>query len=102
MTSLITAGVVRSIRGPKGGVSLAKSPKQILLSEIIQLLEGSTALVECVDNPKLCPRSELCITRDIWDELKKAMNGILESTTLQNLVERQEGKKAPQEAMYYI
>ena len=102
MTPLITAGMVRSVRGPKGGVSLAKPPKQILLSEIIQLLEGSTAPVECVDNPKLCPRSELCVTRDIWDELKKAMNGVLKSTTLQNLVERQESKKAPQEAMYYI
>ena len=102
MTPLIAAGMVRSVRGPKGGVSLAKPPKQILLSEIIQRLEGSTAPVECVDNPKLCPRSELCVTRDIWDELKKAMNGVLESTTLQNLVERQESKKTPQEAMYYI
>jgi len=102
ITPLITAGMVRSVRGPKGGVSLAKPPKQIVLSEIIQLLEGSTAPVECVDNPKLCPRSELCVTRDIWDELKKAMNGVLKSTTLQNLVERQESKKAPQEAMYYI
>ena len=102
MTPLIAAGMVRSVRGPKGGVSFAKPPEQILLSEIIQLLEGSTAPVECVDNPKLCPRSELCVTRDIWDELKKAMNGVLESTTLQNLVERQESKKVPQEAMYYI
>lgn len=100
MTPLITAGMVRSIRCPKGGVSLAKTPEEIKLSEIIQLLEGSTALVECVDNPKLCPRSELCVTRDIWDELKKAMNGVLESTTLQNLVERQKGKKARKEVMY--
>ena len=102
MTPLVTAGMVRSIRGPKGGVSLAKNPEKIKLSEIIQLLEGSTALVECVDNPNLCPRSELCATRDIWDELKKAMNGVLESTTLQNLVERQKGKKARKEVMYYI
>ena len=102
MTPLITMGMVRSVRGPKGGVSLAKPPNQILLSEIIQLLEGSTAPVECVDNPKLCPRSELCVTRDIWDELKKAMNGVLESTTLQNLVERQESKKVPEDAMYHI
>ncbi len=102
MTPLITAGMVRSIRGPKGGVSLAKPLEQILLSEVIQLLEGSTALVGCVDNPNLCPRSELCVTRDIWDELKKAMNGVLESTTLQDLVERQREKEQPGLAMYYI
>ncbi len=102
MTPLITAGMVRSVRGPKGGVSLAKSPQEIKMNEIIQLLEGSTSLVECVDNPEICSRSELCVTRDIWDEMNKAINGVLESTTLQNLVERQKSKKPAKEAMYYI
>lgn len=102
ITPLITAGIVRSVRGPKGGVSLAKPPKQIVLSEIFQILEGSIAPVECIDNPKVCPRSESCVTRDIWDEMKKAMNGVLESTTLENLVERQKIKKPLKEAMYYI
>jgi len=41
ITPLITAGIVRSVRGPKGGVSLARPPKQIVLSEIFQILEGS-------------------------------------------------------------
>ena len=102
ITPLITAGIVRSVRGPKGGVSLAKPPKQIVLSEIFQILEGSIAPVECIDNPKVCPRSESCVTRDIWDEMKKAMNGVLESTTLENLVERQKIKKPLKEAMYYV
>ena len=102
ITPLITAGIVRSMRGPKGGVSLAKPPKQILLSEIFQILEGSISPVECIDNPKLCSRSESCVTRDIWDEMKKAMNGVLESTTLENLVERQKVKMPTKDAMYYI
>jgi len=102
ITPLIAAGIVRSVRGPKGGISLAKPPKQIALSEIFQLLEGSTAPVECIDNPNLCSRSESCVTRDIWEEMKNAMNGVLENTTLQNLVERQRNKKPPKDAMYYI
>ncbi len=69
---------------------------------MICLLEGSIALVECVNNPGVCTRSESCVTRDIWDELEKAMNGVLESTTLQDLVERHKGKERPKEAMYYI
>ena len=81
---------------------MAKPPKQIALSEIFQLLEGSTAPVECIDNPNLCSRSESCVTRDIWEEMKNAMNGVLENTTLQNLVERQRNKKPPKDAMYYI
>ena len=102
MTPLIAAGLVRSVRGPKGGVLLAKSPEEIKLSEIMQLLEGSIAPVECVDNPKVCPRSELCVTRDIWDEVKKAMEGVLQTTTLQSLIERQEKKKTLKQEMYYI
>jgi Rrf2 family transcriptional regulator, cysteine metabolism repressor len=99
---LIAGGILRSVKGPKGGISLAKNPGEIKLSEIIQILEGSTAPVECVDNPTICPRSELCVTRDVWYEMKKAVNLVLESNTLQNLVERQQTKKALEKEMYYI
>lgn len=102
ITPLITAGIVRSTRGARGGVCLARPPQEVRLSEIIQLLEGSIAPVECVNNPKTCARSELCVTRDVWGELKKAIDGVLESTTLQDLVERQKRKEQPEEAMYYI
>ena len=102
ITPLIVGGILRSTRGARGGVSLAKPPGEIKLSEVIQLLEGSIAPVDCVNDPAVCSRSELCVTRDIWGELKKAMNGVLESTTLQDLVERQKRKERPGEAMYYI
>jgi Rrf2 family protein len=102
ITPLIAGGLVRSTRGARGGVLLAKSPKEIRLSEVIQLLEGSIALVECVNNPGACSRSELCVTRDVWGELKKAMDGVLESTTLQDLVERQKSKGQSKLVMYHI
>ncbi len=102
ITPLIAGGIVRSTRGARGGVSLAKPPHEVKLSEAIQLLEGSIAPVECVNNPGVCTRSELCVTRDIWGELQKAMNGVLESITLQDLVERQKKKEQSEEAMYYI
>jgi len=89
---LIAGGLIGSTRGPQGGVSLLKHPEEIKLSEVIQLLEGSIAPVECVNNPDAYPRSDLCATHDIWDEIRKAIDGVLESTTLQNLVERQRQK----------
>ena len=102
ITPLIAAGIVISTRGPRGGVSLARPPEKIRLSEIIQLLEGPISPVECVNNPKTCTRSELCATRDIWSELKEAMDGVLEAITLQDLVERQRKKEQPETAMYYV
>ena len=102
ISPLIAAGIVRSTRGARGGVWLAKSPGEIKLSEVIKLLEGSIAPVECLNDPKSCSRSELCVTRDVWDELKQAIDGVLESTTLQDLVSRQKIKERSEEAMYYI
>jgi Rrf2 family protein len=99
---LVSAGIVRTIRGPKGGISLAKPPKQIRLSEVMSILEGSTAPVECVDNPMLCNRSKTCATRDIWDGIKKQTDMILESTTIYDLVERQKRKVKIEEPMYDI
>ena len=99
---LIAAGIVRSSRGAKGGVWLAQPPEQIKLSTVIQLLEGSVAPVECVNDPAICSRSELCVTRDIWTKIKRAINEVLESTTLQDLVERQKKKEQLEEIMYYI
>ena len=102
ITPLISAGIIRSIRGARGGVSLARTPEEIKLSEVIQLLEGSVAPAECLNNPGVCDRSEFCVTRDIWSELKEAMEGVLASTTLKDLVDRQKKKKQPEPAMYYI
>lgn len=102
ITPLIAGGILRSIKGPKGGIYLAKSPKDIKLSEVIQLLEGPLALVECVNDPSVCERSGFCVTRDIWGELKMVMDGVLKSTTLQDLVDRHRRNKQPEPAMYNI
>lgn len=99
---LIAGGIVRSTRGAKGGVSLARPPEEIRLDEVIQLLEGSIAPVECITNPGVCSRSESCVTRDVWSELKRAINGVLQSVTLQDLVERQKRKQQSETAMYHI
>jgi Rrf2 family cysteine metabolism transcriptional repressor len=92
---LVQAGIVKSIRGVGGGVWLIRPPEEVALSEVIQLLEGSIVLVECVDNPEICPHSEHCVTRSLWYEVKEAVSGALESITLQDLVERQRREAKP-------
>jgi len=86
---LIAGGIIRSMRGARGGIWLSKLPQEIKLIEVVGLLEGSTAPVDCVNDPKVCPRSDSCVTRDIWNEMKKAIDGVLESKTLQDLVDMQ-------------
>ena len=99
---LIAAGLVRSTRGVRGGVWLVKPPSEIKLSEVVQALEGSIAPVECVNNPALCVHSALCVSREVWSRMKEAMLQVLDSTTLQDLVDRQNKKGQAETEMYYI
>lgn len=99
---LISAGMLRSVRGVNGGVLLARPAKEIKMSEVIQVLEGSVAPSACVDDPGVCPRSDRCATRDIWTELKEAMYSILESTTIHDLVERQKARERHEAITYSI
>lgn len=102
VTPLIAGGLLKSTRGARGGVRLSRPAANITLSEIIRLLEGSTAPVECVDRPDLCSQSGICATRDIWTEIMDAIDNVLNATTLQDLVERQREKQEPEVIMYYI
>lgn len=102
VSPLIAAKLINSTRGPKGGISLAKPPRKIRLLDIIQVLEGPIAPVDCVENPGVCTRAPSCVARDVWTDLAKAMCGVLESTSLQDLVERQEKKRAGRGLQYNI
>ena len=102
ITPLIAGGLVVSTRGPRGGVMLARPAEEIRLNEIIYLLDGPIAPVECVNSKKACARSEKCAPRDIWQELRQAMNGVLASITLKDLAIRQSAKDGLEGIMYYI
>ncbi|MFU8796011.1 MAG: RrF2 family transcriptional regulator [Dehalococcoidia bacterium] len=102
MAPLIAAGLVTSVRGARGGVALSRAPAEIKLSEVIEALEGSLAPVECADDPSCCNRSALCVSREVWSEMKRAMVQVLQSTTLQDLVDRQGKEGLVETDMYYI
>ncbi|MFH1647997.1 MAG: Rrf2 family transcriptional regulator [Chloroflexota bacterium] len=102
ITPLVGAGVMRGLRGVGGGVLLARPPQQVNLLEVIRLLEGTAPLVECIDRPEVCKRSRGCVTRELWTELDRAARQVLESTTLEDLVERQKIKDKNAGEMYYI
>jgi Rrf2 family cysteine metabolism transcriptional repressor len=93
---LVAAGLLKSARGARGGVSLGKLARDICLLDVVQTLEGSLAPVHCVDEPETCSRSEACVTRDVWAEVKGAVESVLGSITLADLVERQ-GEKLHRE-----
>ena len=71
------AGLIRSVRGRRGGYMLARRPEEISVGEIVETLEGKLSVVDCVLEPELCYRAVDCPTRDIWvrmtDMIKKQL-----------------------------
>jgi Rrf2 family protein len=99
---LKTAGLVRSIRGARGGFVLNSSPDRIRLIEIVRASEGTWSLVECVCDAGVCSRSAKCAARDVWIELQSVIDEMLASLTLQDLLERQQSKEANPEIVRLV
>ncbi len=103
MGLLVSSGLVIGIQGRNGGFCLAKKPNNIKLSHIIQAVEGSLSPVVCIDNPKSCKRTNFCVTRKIWEKVKKAVFDVLDSITLEDMVKMQKDKlKEDKAGMYHI
>ncbi|BBD06853.1 RrF2 family transcriptional regulator [Desulfovibrio ferrophilus] len=78
-------GYLDSVRGPKGGHVLTKSPSEITVGEVVRLLEGGINLTDCVGDREHCSRSPQCNVRNVWVEATKAMNDILDSITISQI-----------------
>jgi Rrf2 family transcriptional regulator, iron-sulfur cluster assembly transcription factor len=87
LRSLHQAGIVKSVRGPKGGHLLAKDPKGIYLGQIVRLLEGQTDLVECVSSPEKCEMSADCLVRNAWYDATSVLYEKLDGISIADLIQ---------------
>jgi Rrf2 family protein len=94
MSLLRSAGFVRSVRGSKGGYTLGRPADQITLSEIFRCLEGAVTTAECVDEESYCARSADCAARDVWIRVEKAIQDVLGSIRLSDLIRKSRNGRA--------
>jgi Rrf2 family cysteine metabolism transcriptional repressor len=95
LIELKRGGLVTSQKGPNGGYLLARHPSRITMADVVHLIEGDYAPVECLEEGSadtLCNPGETCAMRDVWREVRDSVNGILARTTLQSLTDNR--KKA--------
>jgi Rrf2 family protein len=100
LTSLRKAGLVRSSRGPRGGHELAREPSAVVVGEVVAALEGPLLSLDCLGAANGDRVSTASVTRELWEEVAGAANGILDMTTVADLVERVRTRE--QRVMYYI
>lgn len=87
------AGYVKSVRGPAGGYTLRNAPRDYTVGMILRLTEGSLACVECVENNgEGCNRVEQCVTILLWKKISDAVNQVVDTITLEDLVDWQRQK----------
>jgi Rrf2 family protein len=80
------AGLIRSVRGRRGGYMLSRKPEEISVGEIVETLEGKLSVVDCVLEPELCYRALECPTRDIWVGMTEMIKKQLFSLNLGNIL----------------
>lgn len=98
------AGLVKSVRGAQGGYVLAQEPSEITVGSILRALEGSLAPVDCVveDEAYECEKSECCVTRTVWVKVRDSINQVIDSITLEDLIEDYRKLKTDDSYMYFI
>ena len=95
LVALRKGGVLKSKIGKGGGYMLALPPASIKIGKVVRILEGGFAMVECLnDNFKVvceeCGDPACCGIRLVMSDVKVAIDSVLESTTLSDMVERSE------------
>ena len=101
MAALKGAGLIKVVRGGRGGYMLSRDPATITLMEVYHALEGALCLVDCLDHSGSCEMTDACPTKDTWREMTEALQEILRRTTIQDLEERQRQKNSAEESTYY-
>lgn len=110
LRELKQAGLVDSRPGPHGGCRLARPARHITVGDVVRALDGEPRPGHCLneghgDDADQCPGCwglNSCAMREVWTRLGAAMNQVLNSTTLEDLVRRQRELTSKSVADYHI
>ena len=84
---LKNSDLIIGIRGPNGGYKLAASPENIMISDIVNIVEGRMEAKGCVSKSGSCTGvSGRCMTHDLWDELSRHIELFLGQISLRDII----------------
>lgn len=81
------AGFIKSLRGPNGGITLARAPESLHLLEVIEAVRGPLAIMPCLDKPKSgCKNTATCPVYDMWADINGRIRDVLNDYTLADVI----------------
>ncbi len=98
------ANYINTVRGPRGGISLARDPEKITIGEIIRLIEGTTSPIGCVNETgrETCDFENRCAFRELFLEVNHRINDVVDKTTFADMASRTETIRSKRLADYII
>ncbi len=95
LKNLVDSGLLMSSRGIHGGYTLARSPCEINLLEIVEAVEGPISVTRCVPDPNGCEFSESCPAHDVWRNVQERLTEILMESNLRTLSPEKPVRRKP-------
>lgn len=88
-STLRKSDLVKSIRGSQGGYTLSKEASKVTVGEVLRALEGELSITGDESESSSFEKSiEDCIKITVWQEVNKSINAVVDSITLEDLVEQ--------------
>lgn len=87
VSQLSVAGLLQTSRGARGGVSLAKTPEEITVLEVVEAIDGPILLNECVACSANCTFGESCPMRPVWTDTQSELVNRLRNITFDNFIQ---------------
>ena len=83
------AGFIKTMRGPNGGITLARDPINIHLLEVIEAVRGPLAVMPCLEKPKSgCKSLAACPVYNMWSDINSRIRDVLNDYTLGDVIAR--------------
>jgi Rrf2 family protein len=86
ISQLSIAGLLHTSRGARGGVTLAREPKEITLLEVIEAIDGPIMLNECASENSTCTFDHECPLRLVWCDAQAELVTRLKNTNFEQLM----------------
>ena len=85
---LVKRGFLKGLRGKGGGYKLTRQPSEYIVGEILELTEGTLAIVPCLkDENNTCERKSQCLTLPMWERFNKLTYDFFYGITLQDILD---------------
>jgi Rrf2 family protein len=85
--ALRAARLLRGVPGRRGGYHLTAAPSEITVGQVLEASIGPICLVDCIEDPALCPRSDSCECRMVYRLINERIADVLRSFTLADLLD---------------